>query len=184
MQPDDILHFWFEGSGPQKWYNGGDAFDADIRTRFELFCTEAAALIKRTSHHDWEASPEAALALIVALDQFPRNMYRDTKGAFAFDAWALMIARRAVDKGFDLKTSQDRRAFYYMPYMHSEDLAMQDECVRLVDMRLEDENTLFHAKEHRKLIARFGRFPYRNTILERLNGADETAYLDGKGYRP
>lgn len=184
MKPEDILQFWFIESGAKKWYNGGDAFDADIRARFEMFAAEAAAHLKRNPTHVWEATPESALALILALDQFPRNMYRDTKGAFAYDALALAVAKRAVDKGHDLKTSQDRRAFFYMPYMHAEDMATQDECVRLADTRLDSDSTLFHAKEHRKIIARFGRFPYRNEAMGRETTAKEVTYLAGEGYRP
>lgn len=184
MTPENILQFWFTDSGAKKWYKGGDAFDADIRARFEMFSAEAAAVLKRGGTHPWEATSDAALALILALDQFPRNMYRGTKGAFAYDGLVLDVAKRAVDKGHDLKATQERRAFFYMPYMHAESMEAQNECVRLSDMRLEGEGTLFHAKEHRKIIARFGRFPYRNKVLGRENTAEETAYLDGEDYRP
>ncbi len=161
VRSKDILDFWFEQAGPVKWYAKSDAFDADIRARFEEFSVDAAAQVKRQGTHEWQADPDAALALIIALDQFPRNMYRDNKGAFAWDAFALACAQNAVEQGHDIKTSQDRRAFFYMPFMHSEDLAMQDECVRLMDMRIDSDSSLFHAKAHRKLIAGFGRFPHR-----------------------
>ena len=177
MKAEQILEFWFKQAGPSKWYHGGDAFDAEIRNRFENFSIEAAAHLKKHNSHDWGRPARSALALIIALDQFTRNMYRDTKGAFAFDALALACAQRAIDKGHDLKTDQNRRAFFYMPFMHAEDMAMQDECVRLIDMRLESENSLFHAKEHRKLIVRFGRFPHRNAILGRKSSKDETRFL-------
>ena len=184
MQATAVIKFWFESTGPDKWYNGGDAFDAEIRKRFEDFCLQTAAHYKQCGTHEWEENPQTCLALILLFDQFPRNMYRGTKAAFAFDIWGLALAKLAVEKGFDLKTNQNQRAFFYMPFMHTEEIAMQDKCVRLVDMRLTGENTLFHAQEHRKLIARFGRFPYRNAVLGRTNTAEETVFLTSGGYTP
>ncbi|MBL4855282.1 MAG: DUF924 domain-containing protein [Robiginitomaculum sp.] len=181
---DDILNFWFEEAGPVKWYARSDAFDADIRARFEDFSTSAAAQLKTTGSHAWQDAPDSALALIIALDQFSRNMYRDTKGAFAWDDLALACAKQAVDKGYDLKTGQTRRAFFYLPYMHAEDLAVQDECVRLMDMCIDDPDNLFHAKEHRKLIARFGRYAHRNAVLGRNSTDEEIDYLNRDGYAP
>ncbi|MCF6276163.1 MAG: DUF924 domain-containing protein [Robiginitomaculum sp.] len=180
----DILDFWFEQAGPTKWYTNSDAFDGDIRTKFEDFSVDAAAKIKRTGEHNWQENPDTALALIIALDQFPRNMYRDTKAAFAWDDLALVCAKQAVDKGYDLKIGQARRAFFYLPYMHAEDMAAQDECVRLMDMRIDNPDNLFHAKEHRKLIARFGRYPHRNAVLGRESTDGEMEYLNGGGYAP
>ncbi len=180
---DDILDFWFEQSGPKKWYAKSDAFDADIRAKFEEFSISAAAKLKQ-SEHSWQNEPASALALIIALDQFPRNMYRANKGAFAWDILALTCARIAVDRGHDLKTPQYQRQFFYMPYMHSEDLDIQDECVRLIDARLDSNSSLFHAKAHRKLIADFGRFPHRNEILGRENTNAERKFLSGGGYTP
>lgn len=184
MQPNDILEFWFTQAGANKWYNGDAAFDAEIRRLFENFTLDAAAHLNRHEEHDWERRADSLLALIIALDQFPRNMYRGTKGAFAFDGAALILAQRAVQAGFDLKLPLPRRAFLYMPYMHSEDLAMQDECVRLMDMRLESQNSLFHAKQHRELIAKFGRFPHRNAILGRDSTSEEIVFLAAGGYNP
>lgn len=181
---NDILDFWFEQAGPAKWYAKSDAFDADIRARFEEFSVDVAAQLKRTGAHDWQAGPDTALALIIALDQFPRNMYRDTKGAFAWDKFALNCACGAIDQGHDLKTGQDRRAFFYMPFMHSEDIAMQGECVRLMDMRIDSDSSLFHAKAHWKLIADFGRFPHRNTVLGRDSTDAERKFLAQGGYAP
>lgn len=111
-------------------------------------------------------------------------MYRGTKAAFAFDNRALEQAKAMTDKGWDLKIDQSRRSFVYMPFMHAEDMAAQNECVRLMDMRLDNANNLHHAKEHRKVIERFGRFPHRNAILGRENTAEETAFLKGGGYAP
>lgn len=184
VQPSDILDFWFEQAGPAKWYAKSDAFDADIRARFEVFSVDAAAQVKRDGTHEWQGTPDAALALIIALDQFPRNMYRDNKGAFAWDAYALACAKNAIEQGHDIKTGQDKRAFFYMPFMHAEDLAMQDECVRLIDMRIDSDSSLFHAKAHRKLIADFGRFPHRNEILGRESTDAEREFLTQGGYAP
>ena len=181
---DNILQFWFEDAGPKKWYQKSDAFDAEIRARFEDMSMELAAKLSRKPPHDWEQSPDSTLALIIALDQFPRNMYRGTKAAFAWDALSLATAKRLVARNHDLKIAQERRAFVYMPYMHSEELADQDSCVALVDQRLDDSNTLHHAREHRKVIDRFGRFPHRNEILGRTSTAQETKFLESGGYAP
>ena len=182
--PQDILEFWFTEAGPKKWYQKSDDFDALIRRQFEDTAVELAGTLSRKVPHDWEAQTDSALALIIALDQFPRNMYRGTKAAFAWDALALGAARRLTATNQDLKVPQDRRAFVYMPFMHSENLEDQDRCVALVDQRLESENTLHHAREHRKVIARFGRFPHRNETLGRASTAKENAFLKSGGYAP
>lgn len=184
MSPNEVLEFWFVVSGPEKWYNGGDGFDAEIRQKFETTSVEFAATFKKTKTHEWEKNEHSALALILLFDQFPRNMYRGTKAAFAFDDWGLLVAQRAIGKGYDLKSPQDRRAFFYMPLMHTESLSVQDECVRLIDMRIESENTVFHAHEHQKLIAKYGRFPYRNEVLSRTNTRAEEVFLRDGGYTP
>jgi len=132
----------------------------------------------------WETAPETMLALIIVLDQFSRNMYRGTKAAYAWDKLALGAAQRMVDKGWDLKIDHNRRAFIYMPFMHAEDLAAQNECVRLVDSRLSEADTLHHAKEHRKLIKRFGRFPHRNAVIGRPSTVEEKNFLKEGGYLP
>src|SRR6478609_5273031 len=119
-----VLDFWF-GAGPQKWYSKDDAFDAEIRERF-LPTYEAAATGRLT---DWEAAPESAVALVIVLDQFPRNMFRGSARSFAADAQALAIAKRAVARGFDQKLELSKRNFFYLPFMHSENLADQEVCV-------------------------------------------------------
>ena len=184
ITPDIILGFWFNEAGARKWYNGGDAFDAEIRARFEDFTIRTAAEMRDKGEHVWEGEASSALALILTLDQFTRNMFRATKAAFAFDDLALSAAKRAVDRGEDLKIGQDRRAFFYMPYMHSEDLDDQDECVRLMDMRIDNPSSLHHAKEHRKLIVKFGRFPHRNAVLGRQSTVEESQFLEAGGYAP
>lgn len=181
---DDILKFWFETAGPKRWFSKSDAFDSDVRGRFETVSIDLAAYLTRHKTHPWEADAPGALALIVALDQFPRNMYRGTKAMFAWDGLSLSAAKRAVDTGHDYKTDQSRRAFIYMPYMHSEHAEDQQRCVDLCDARLTDESTLRHAKAHYTVIERFGRFPHRNPVLGRESTAEETQFLESGGYAP
>jgi len=183
MTPRDILHFWFEETPRKFHFNSTPAFDAEIRARFEDHAIEQAALTKQGSH-PWEETAEGALALIIMLDQFPRNMYRGTNAAFAWDDLSLSSAKHAVENGFDFKTPMARRSFIYMPYMHSEKLEDQKRCVELVDERLDDENTLFHAEAHMKMIERFGRFPHRNNTLNRSSTPQEIQYLKDGGYVP
>jgi uncharacterized protein (DUF924 family) len=182
--PDDILRFWFSDRAEKHWFKSSDAFDAEIRQKFEVTAMELAAQqATRNSAHDWEKqSPDAHLALVIALDQFPRNMYRDTAAAFAWDRFALVAAKRMVERKTDIHLSQKQRPFAYMPFMHSEDLADQDECVRLCDARLDDSNTLKFAHIHRDIILRFGRFPHRNRILGRDTQPEERAFLDDGGF--
>ena len=174
-----VLDFWFVEVGRTKWFAADDGFDADIRHRFETLSISLAAQTKLVPK-----SADMGLAMIICLDQFPRNMYRGTPAAFAWDQKALAISEHMVEKGWDLKLVQNRRNFIYMPYMHAEDLAMQKKSVDLIDRRLDDANTLFHARAHMKLIELFGRFPHRNEILGREMTPDERAYLADGGYTP
>lgn len=184
IAPEDILIFWFEDAGPKKWFAKSDAFDADMRARFESLTLDLAADLSLGKPHEWETEPNHALALIIALDQFPRNMYRGTKAMFAYDELVLRVAKRAVEAGHDYKCPQNQRQFFYMPYMHSETLVDQNRCVELVEARLSSENTLHHAKMHRRTIERFGRFPHRNEILGLASLPEEIAYLKEGGYAP
>lgn len=179
----DILAFWFVETDKSFHFKKSDAFDALIRSRFEDYAIELAANME-ASPHEWEASPETSLALIIALDQFPRNMYRNTPAAFAWDVKAQRVTKAMIEKGWDLKIEQSRRAFVYMPLMHSEMIADQDLCVDLVDRRLNDQNTLKHAKAHRDVIRQFGRFPHRNEVLGRQSIEAEIIFLENGGYRP
>ena len=182
--PDDILRFWFGADIEKYWFKSTDAFDAQIRREFESTAIGLAAdMSGARGEHPWEArGAEAHLALVIALDQFPRNMYRDTPAAFAWDKYAVKAATRMVAGKTDIQLSQTQRPFVYMPYMHSENLADQAECVRLSDARLDDGGTLKFAKIHRDIIARFGRFPHRNKILGRDTSAEEQAFLDEGGF--
>ncbi|WP_371395605.1 DUF924 family protein [Fretibacter rubidus] len=180
----DILSFWFEETPRARWFNATDAFDSDIRARFETTALALANDVSSKDAHPWEDSADGALAVIIALDQFPRNMYRGTRAAFAWDPLSLSVAKRLCSDNRDLKITQDRRAFVYMPFMHSENLEDQKRCVELVDSRLDDSNTLHHAREHCRVIERFGRFPHRNAILGRDSTGEEIAFLKSGGYAP
>lgn len=173
---DEVLAFWRE-AGPDKWFTKDEAFDAEVQTRF-LATYEAA----RDGHLTaWEETPEGAFALLILLDQFPRNMFRGRPEAFATDPLARDIAARALDKGYDEGFPVDERAFFYMPFMHSETLADQERCVTLFQERGPQAN-LKYAIEHRDIIRDFGRFPHRNPILGREATEAEAAFLANGGF--
>jgi uncharacterized protein (DUF924 family) len=176
VAPRQVLDFWF-GAGPQKWFSRDDAFDKEILERF-LPTYEAAAAGRLPA---WAAAPESALALLIVLDQFPRNMFRGSPRTFAADALALAAAKRALAQGFDQKLELPKRNFFYMPFMHSENLADQERCVELSRERA-DDNTLKYAELHADIIRRFGRFPHRNPVLGRTTTPEEQAFLDGGGF--
>lgn len=173
--PAEIIAFWSD-AGPDKWYEKDAAFDAAIRERF-LATHEAA---KAGLLDAWADTPEGALALVITLDQFPRNMFRDDARAFAADAKARAAANAAIAKGFDLKIEPPLQQFIYMPLMHSEHLADQDRCVAAFTGGA-PENRKF-AEIHRDIIARFGRFPHRNAVLGRTTTPEEQAFLDSGGF--
>jgi uncharacterized protein (DUF924 family) len=175
--PQDVVQFWRE-AGPKKWFEPDPAFDADIRERF-LTTHELAAAGKLS---DWENSAQGALALLLLLDQFPRNMFRKTPRAFATDAQARGIAERAIKAGFDLEVGNELRSFFYLPFMHSEKLADQKLCLKLY-RDYGNEDGIKYAEIHLDAIRRFGRFPHRNEILGRESSAEEIAYLDSGGFR-
>jgi uncharacterized protein (DUF924 family) len=173
---DDVLAFW-RAAGEQKWFDKDDAFDAEIKRRF-LPTYEAAA---RGELSDWEATAEGALALLIVLDQFPRNMFRRNGRAFAADATARAVADRALARGFDRQVPQDQRLFFYLPFEHSETMADQERCCALF-RALGNADQLHWAELHADIIRRFGRFPHRNAVLGRTTTPDEKAYLDDNGF--
>ena len=174
---EDILAFW-RSAGPEKWFAKDDAFDADIRSRF-LSIHEAAALGELAA---WENTPEGVYALMILLDQFPRNLFRGSARAFATDALALEIAERAIARGFDMAKPVPERRFLYMPFMHAEDLAHQERCVSLCDASDDPEGVKF-AVLHRDIIHDFGRFPHRNPVLGRETTPQEQEFLDEGGFQ-
>lgn len=180
----DILNFWFEEIERKFWFSSNPEFDAEIRERFEKTSKTLAVQLSKTVPHDWENDVDGALALLIALDQFPRNMYRSKPQAFAWDPLAEGLTLRMIDRGQDLVIPENKRAFVYMPLMHSESLSSQDKCVEMCESRLNDSSTLFHAKAHRDLILQFGRFPHRNKILGRESTEKERQFLADGGYSP
>jgi len=178
--PDEVLSFWLDEVGPKGWYEASDALDATIRDRFEA--TWEAACEGKFSL--WLTYPSGALAYIILMDQFSRNMFRGKAKAFASDRAALAAAKSAIERGWDLKIDEPARQFFYMPLMHSENLCDQDRCVRLMCERMPEtrENNLLHARAHREVIRRFGRFPYRNEALSRAGTSCEIAYVSDGGY--
>lgn len=182
--PEDILAFWFEEAGSKWWYDVDPDFDALIRRRFGPWL-HGFREVDHVAGDAWLAAPRSGLALVIALDQFPRNIWRGSNAAFDLDPLAREASNVMIDRGFDLKLGDAERAFVYMPFMHSEDIKDQHRCVELAATRLpETDTTLHHARRHRQVIERFGRFPYRNEALGRETTAEEQAYLDGGGYAP
>jgi uncharacterized protein (DUF924 family) len=177
VAPGDILAFWFQETPSELWFQADAAFDAVVRSRFETVWDAA----REGRYAAWEETAEGALALILIFDQFPRNMFRGTEKAFATDALARGVAERAIARGFDREASPVERPFFYLPLMHSEDLADQDLCVRLTRERLGEGHYSYpYALRHRDAIARFGRFPARNRALGRTSSEAEAAFLAGK----
>ena len=176
--PDDIVKFWTEDCAPQDWYVQSDALDQTIRRRFGLAWRMALA----GAYGDWEADPTSALALLILLDQFPRNMFRADPRAVATDARARRVAARAISRGFELTVDGPPRMFFIMPFEHSETLADQDRSVRLFARRFGPGLFHLHAHAHRAVIARFGRFPFRNAALGRESTEAEKAWLEAGGY--
>ncbi|MGE0565844.1 MAG: DUF924 family protein [Pseudolabrys sp.] len=173
--PADIIAFWRE-AGPEKWFKKDAAFDEALRERF-LGTHEAAAAGQLEA---WESSAEGALALLLLLDQFPRNMFRNDPRTFATDGQARAVAARALTRGFDAQFS-DLRGFFFLPFMHSEDLADQELCIALYKA-IGDQDGLKWADLHADIIRRFGRFPHRNAVLGRETTPEEQAFLDKGGF--
>lgn len=175
----EILEFWLDEVGPDGWYDPDAALDARIRSRFEPAWQKA----RQGAYHEWRAEARSSLALLVLLDQFPRNMFRDGPLAFTTDARALAVAKSAIARGHDQRIDPPARQFFYLPLMHSERVADQERSVRLFVMNGGSEDNLTHARAHRDVIRRFGRFPSRNAALGRQTTAPERKWLDAGGYK-
>jgi len=173
----EVVRFWTE-AGPDRWFTKDEAFDSDIRRRF-LATHEAAAEGKLAA---WERTAEGALALLILLDQFPRNMFRRSARAFATDPQARAITAAALLRGLDGQVPSDLRSFFYLPFEHSEDMADQDRGVALYKAA-GDTDGLKWAQIHHDIIARFGRFPHRNAVLGRATTTEEQAFLDEGGFK-
>jgi uncharacterized protein (DUF924 family) len=174
--PEDVLAFW-RTAGPKKWFEKDAAFDREIAERF-MARHEAAAAGALAA---WEATPEGALALLLLLDQFPRNMFRASARAFAADPLARAVAAHAVARGFHLRVPQDERQFFLLPFEHSENLADHERALAL-SREIGGGKADKWSELHADIIRRFGRFPHRNAVLGRATTAEEQAFLDAGGF--
>ena len=183
----EVLDFWFGPAGSpeygrsrEAWFKKSEAFDDAIRARFlDLYLQAADGGMQA-----WRAAPDSLLALILVLDQFPRNLFRGTSRAFATDAQALAAAQLAVAQGFDRTLVPVQRWFVYLPFEHAEVLDLQRQCLVLFeDLRSDPDSTgtIDYARRHFEIIARFGRFPHRNAVLGRVSTPEEVEFLRQPG---
>jgi uncharacterized protein (DUF924 family) len=174
--PNAVLAFW-RAAGPPKWFKKNAAFDAEITRRFlGLWHTAVEGKLA-----DWEQTPNGALALVIVLDQFPRNMFRGLARMYEADALARAVVGRALARNFDQQVPRRDRQFFYLPLEHSENLDDQERCVELARGYGDDEFTKY-AEQHADIIRRFGRFPHRNAMLGRVTTPEEQAFLDAGGF--
>lgn len=180
MTPDEVIAFW-TNAGPTRWFEKDEAkrrgFDKQVRNHFLALHERAAA----GELKPWERTAEGALALLLLLDQFPRNMFRGLPRAFATDPQARAIAAAALTKGFDAQLPAELRTFFYLPFEHSETMADQERAIALYKAA-HDEDGLTWAELHADIIRRFGRFPHRNAILGRTSTPEEQRFLDEGGF--
>lgn len=180
MEASEVLDFWFVEHGPDDWYSGDPEFDARCAARLSDVHRQAV----RGELWEWRHTVQGRLAEIILLDQLSRQLHRGDAIAFAADPMALALAQEVVYRGLDRELSLYEKLFVYMPFQHSESPVIQDESVRLFGA-LGNDDYLFHATAHRDTIARFGRFPFRNTVLGRVSTPEEVAYMqerEGEGY--
>jgi uncharacterized protein (DUF924 family) len=170
------VKFWFEDLSPEDWYKADAKRDAEIARRFGPLYEKLSVGVPQ----DWLATPKGWLAAILVLDQFPRNMFRSDPRAFATDADALALAKRAIAKSVDMRLEPDQRAFIYLPFQHAEDGADQARSLELFTA-LGNPNNLDFALRHKAIIDRFGRFPHRNAVLGRASTEEELVFLKEPG---
>ncbi len=180
-EPETIVDFWTHEVGEDGWYQAVDEVDEEIRARF-LSSWEAA---ERGEREFWLNGPRGSLAYMILTDQFPRNMFRGDPRSFATDARARDGAKVAIDHGWDMSVKEPERVFFYMPFEHSEDLADQDLSIRFLAEKMPEHGAEFqlHARAHRAIIERFGRFPFRNAALGRTSTPEEAEFIEKGGYR-
>ncbi|HEV8036766.1 DUF924 family protein [Yoonia sp.] len=180
VTPEEVLAFWLDECTPADWYKSDPAFDALIRDRFGVAWQEAT----EGAYGLWLTYPSGVLAYIILTDQFPRNMFRGKREAFATDGIARAAAKMAIARDWDMKIDEPARQFFYLPLMHAENLSDQDRAVRLIHTRMPEHGAgnRDHACAHRAVIRDFGRFPYRNDALGRKTTPAEQAFLDRGGY--
>ena len=172
----EVLRFWLEETAPERWFQKDTAFDEHVRARF----CKTHATVASLCHEVCLTDPYTALAAVIVLDQFSRNMFRGTPRAFASDANALRLAEAAIARGFDARVPNQARLFFYLPFEHAEDAVAQTRCVALM-ATLSDPERLKWAAAHQRIIERFGRFPHRNAVLGRHSTAQELAFLEEPG---
>lgn len=172
MTPNEIVDFWFKEITPEQWWLKDAAFDQMIKQRFKQVHHSAI----NGELFTWRANARGRLAEIIVLDQFSRNIYRDTARAFAYDSQALVLAQETIALGVDMELPATERSFIYLPYMHSESLLIHDQAIKLYEQLGNASNLAFEIK-HREIIKKFGRYPHRNSILKRKSTAEELAFL-------
>ena len=172
-----ILHFWFKTTSHKERFNKNEALDQKIRDSFFNDYKKAA----NNEYDHWQNNSDECLALIILLDQFSRNLFRNNSNAFAMDNKARLVANHAIDKGYCEKLTNDQLIFIFLPFMHSEELKDQIYCGKLIDTYLKNHKSYKEAKKfsklHHDIINEFGRFPYRNKVLGRKNTTKEKEYL-------
>src|SRR5262245_23016265 len=173
---EEVVRFWLEETAPEKWFQKDDALDAGVRARFAHTHAHIASL----ALDDCLSDPWTALAAVIVLDQFSRNIFRGTPRAFASDAQALRLAEAAIGRGFDVEVTEPGRLFFYLPFEHAEDAAAQARCVALM-ATLCDPGLAKWAEARKAIIDGFGRFPHRNAIRGRNSSADELDFLTRPG---
>lgn len=179
--PQDVIECWLR-HGPEAWFSRNEALDAEIEADYADLHFKAS----RCELSDWEETPEGTLALLLLLDQFPRNLFRGSAHSYATDPLARTTAHRALAKGFDKRVEPLLRPFFYLPFEHSEEMEDQRFSVSLFEKHRDetgDAEPLKWAIVHLELIERFGRFPHRNAALGRKTTAEEQAYLDDDGFK-
>ena len=181
MDPEFILNFWLDEVGPNFWYSSDDSLDDLIEQKFK----ETLENILSGGHSLWLTYPSGALAYIIVLDQFSRNIFRGNKSSFAADRIAMSASKQSIKYEFVLKINEPARQFFYMPLMHSENLYDQEKCIRQILQKLPSSGhgLLKHARAHRELIRSYGRFPGRNSQLGRSTTLSEQEYFDHGGYQ-
>lgn len=176
ITPKHIIDFWFVEHGPANWFASDPQFDEKIRQRFLTTHRSAAA----GELWKWRQTPQGRLAEVIVLDQFSRNLFRQDERAFACDAMALVLAQAAVALGVDDDLSAAEKSVFYLPFMHSESLAIHQQALKLF-AGLGDANTLEYEKRHLEIIAEFGRYPHRNQVMGRTSTPQEIAFLEQPG---
>jgi uncharacterized protein (DUF924 family) len=171
----EVINFWFSEPVKSKWFRSTVEFDAELKHRYEALWKSGCA----RELDNWQDHAKGALALVILLDQFPLNMYRDSPLGYSSEAQARDVSRLAIQQGFDKNLQNPEKAFLYMPFMHSEDIEDQNISVSLHESG-ELENNLRFARHHQEIIRRFGRFPHRNKVLGRESTPEEISYLNSK----